>query len=140
MPTIRLTREHLAAIVAHAREAAPEECCGLVGGSFEHEATSIYPLRNVAGNPEVAYEAGPEELFASQRLMRERGEVLLAIYHSHPRSSEPRPSATDIKLAYYPSAAYLIVGLAGDHPVVRAFRISEREHQWNPVEYAIVDG
>lgn len=138
MPKLELRREHFDAMVAHARETAPDECCGLVGGSTETQAQSIYRLRNVATNPEVTYEAAPEELFASQRQMRERGEVLLAIYHSHPRSSEPSPSQTDIKLAYYPSATYLIIGLAGTTPAVRAFRISERDNEWRPVEYGIV--
>jgi proteasome lid subunit RPN8/RPN11 len=138
MPIIELRRELLDAMVVHARETAPFECCGLIGGSSETRAQTIYRLRNVATNPAVTYEAAPEELFASQRQMRERGEVLFAIYHSHPRSSDPSPSQTDIKLAYYPSAAYLIVGLAGAEPMVRAFRISERDNEWSPVEYAIV--
>lgn len=138
MPKLELRREHLEAMVTHARATAPFECCGLIGGSSGTQAQTIYRLRNVASNPEVAYEAAPEELFASQRQMRERGEVLFAIYHSHPRSSDPSPSQTDVKLAYYPLAAYLIVGLAGSEPVVRAFRISERDNNWSPVEYAIV--
>jgi proteasome lid subunit RPN8/RPN11 len=126
------------AIVAHARESAPDECCGLIAGLDDRDANSIYRLRNVAANREIAYEAAPEELFAAQRLMRERGERLLAIYHSHPRSDTPSPSETDVRLAYYPSATYLIVGLAGSEPVVRAFQISEREQRWQQVEYAIV--
>ena len=69
--------------------------------------------------------------------MRERGEELLAIYHSHPRSAEPRPSETDVRLAYYPQATYFIIGLAGPMPVMHAFRISEREQHWERVEYAI---
>jgi proteasome lid subunit RPN8/RPN11 len=71
--------------------------------------------------------------------MRERGEQLLAIYHSHPRAIMPAPSETDVRLAYYPSATYLIVGLAGTQPLVKAFRISERKQTWQPVEYEIVD-
>jgi proteasome lid subunit RPN8/RPN11 len=71
--------------------------------------------------------------------MRDRGEQLVAIYHSHPRSAEPLPSETDVKLAYYPSATYLIVGLAGAKPLLRAFEISEREQSWRPVEYELVD-
>jgi [CysO sulfur-carrier protein]-S-L-cysteine hydrolase len=138
MPTIQLRREHLEEMVTHARETAPAECCGLIGGS-DAQAQHIYPLRNVTPNPELAYEAAPEELFAAQRQMRERAEALLAIYHSHPRATDPSPSETDIRLAYYPAATYLIIGLAGREPTVKAFRISEREHQWQQVEYVIVD-
>jgi proteasome lid subunit RPN8/RPN11 len=93
----------------------------------------------VTSEPEVRYEAAPEDLFAAQRQMRERGEELLAIYHSHPRAVEPSPSETDIRQAFYPSATYLIIGLGGSGPVIKAFNISEREHRWHPVEYEIVD-
>jgi proteasome lid subunit RPN8/RPN11 len=115
---------------ARARGAAPEECCGLLGGRGGR-AESVYPLRNVAPRPEVAYEAAPEELFEAQRRMRERGESLAAVYHSHPRSAEPEPSPTDVRLAFYPSAIYLIIGLGGETGcVLRGFRISEREGRW----------
>lgn len=124
-------------MIAHAREVAPAECCGLVGGTAEQLARTIYRLRNVTSHPERAYEAAPEDLFAAQRQMRDRGEELLAIYHSHPRAADPSPSETDVRLAYYPSATYLIVGLGGTEATVKAFSISEREQRWQPVEYEI---
>jgi len=134
-----LRREHFAAIIAHARETAPAECCGLIGALSDSKSNSIYRLRNVGSNPENAYEAAPEELFAAQRQMRGRGEDLLAIYHSHPRSNNPTPSETDVRLAYYPEATYLIIGLGGEQPIVQAFLISEQEQHWEQVEYAISD-
>ena len=135
MSKLIVQRHHLHEILTHARDASPSECCGLIGGGEDGRTLSIYPLTNIAINKEVAYEAAPEQLFAAQRQMRQRGEMLLAIYHSHPRASEPTPSETDVRLAYYPSATYLIVGLAGDAPVVRAFEISEQDHSWVQVEY-----
>ena len=135
---ITLTREHVDEMFAHARAASPAECCGLVGGSSE-QARAVYRLRNVANDPLVGYEAAPEELFAAQRTMRERGEDLLGIYHSHPRSSEPVPSETDVRLAYYPSAIYFIIGLGAHTEMLRAFRISERDASWEQVEYAICE-
>ena len=134
---IVLLQSQLEHIFAQAREAAPAECCGLIGGAAEGGAKSIYRLHNVASNPLVTYEAAPEALFAAQRSMRERDEELLAIYHSHPRAVEPTPSETDVRLAYYPSAVYLIVGLGGAGPVLRAFQISEKERSWKAVEYEI---
>jgi len=139
MPLLQLRREHVDAMIAHARETAPQECCGLIGGISETRALTLYRLRNVTVNPESAYEAAPEDLFAAQREMRERGEDLLAIYHSHPRASDPSPSETDVRLAYYPSARYLIIGLGGIEPLIKAFSISEREHRWQQVEYEITD-
>jgi proteasome lid subunit RPN8/RPN11 len=133
---ITLSNAQLDRILAHAADAKPNECCGLIGGQGD-QARSTYPMKNVAQNPQLAYEAAPEDLFAAQREMRERGEQLLGIYHSHPRSAEPSPSQTDVRLAYYPQAVYFIVGFADGHPVMRAFRISEREDVWHEVEYAI---
>ncbi len=124
-------------MVDHARQAAPHECCGLIGGNDARTQT-VYPLRNVATNPFVTYEAAPEDLFAAQRAMRDRGEQLLAIYHSHPRSDDPQPSETDVRLAYYPSAVYFIIGLGNREPCLRAFRISEREGRWDVAEFEIV--
>jgi proteasome lid subunit RPN8/RPN11 len=121
---------------ARAREASPEECCGLLGGRGGR-AESVYPLRNVAPRPEVAYEAAPEELFDAQRRMRERGETLVAVYHSHPRSAEPKPSAADVRLAFYPSAIYLIIGCGEAGCVLRAFRISEREGSWERADVEV---
>lgn len=136
---IQLSSNQFNEIIAHAREAAPHECCGLIGGLVEGTAQTIYPARNVAPNPLIAYEAAPDDLFAAQRTMRERGEELLAIYHSHPRANDPQPSATDVRLAYYPSAVYLIVGLGNGEPCLRAFRITESESRWEEVEYSIAD-
>jgi proteasome lid subunit RPN8/RPN11 len=137
---ITLLTSHRDQILAHACESDPAECCGLIGGNDDRQAQSIYLLRNLASNSNVAYEAAPEDLFAAQRQMRDRGEQLLGIYHSHPRSAEPAPSETDVRLAYYPQATYFIIGLAGAQPVMRAFRISERAEHWEEVEYAIADG
>ena len=135
---ILLTDSQHQQIFAYARDAAPSECCGLISGAGER-ASSLYPMRNVAANAIVAYEAAPEDLFAAQRQMRKQGEQLLAIYHSHPRATEPQPSETDVRLAYYPQAIYFIVGLSGAQPVMRAFKISEADGRWEEVEYAIAD-
>ena len=137
---IMLQRAHVEEMCAHAREANPAECCGLIGGEDVARARSVYRLSNVAADPLVAYEAAPEELFAAQRLMRERGEQLLGIYHSHPRSRDPLPSETDVRLAYYPSAVYFIIGLSAGCALLRAFRISEREGHWEQVEYVVAGG
>ncbi len=123
----------------HALAAHPAECCGLVSGlSISNEARTIYQLRNVAFDPLVAYEGAPEELFAAQRQMRERGEELLAIYHSHPRADDPVPSRTDVRLAFYPSVIHFIIGLAGAEPQLRAFRLFESERRWEPIAFEIV--
>lgn len=121
---------------AHARACAPAECCGLLGGAG-NRASNVYPLRNVAPRPEVAYEAAPEELFEAQRRMRVRDETLVGLYHSHPRSGDPEPSRTDVRLAFYPEAFYFIIGFDEEGGcVLRAFRISEREGNWKPAPFS----
>ena len=137
MPVISIQQVHVEEVFSHARACAPNECCGLAGGAASTVQT-IYPLRNIAVDPLSTYEAAPEDLFAAQRAMRDRSEQLLAIYHSHPRSADPKPSQTDVRLAYYPSAVYFIVGLGGDQPRLGAFRISESQGRWELAEYKIV--
>src|SRR2546427_8799463 len=136
---LALSRKQFDEIISHARESVPNECCGLIGGTSDGQTQTIYRTKNVAADPLVSYEAAPEDLFAAQRAMRDRGEELIAIYHSHPRSSDPQPSATDVRLAYYPSAVYLIVGLGNSEPCLRAFRISESEGRWEPAEFRIIN-
>ena len=126
-------------MTAHAQEENPAECCGLIGGTSDGHARSVYRLRNVAARPLVAYEAAAVDLFAAQKSMRERGQQLLAIYHSHPRASEPVPSLADVRLAYYPSAIYFIIGLSGPNPTVRAFSISEGAGRWEEVDFHVLD-
>jgi proteasome lid subunit RPN8/RPN11 len=62
------------------------------------------------------------EQYRIQTAIEDAGLELGAIYHSHTRSA-PEPSQTDINLAFYPDALYLIVGLAQGEPDVRAWRI-----------------
>lgn len=135
---MKLRRDHMKEMYAHAREVQPEECCGLIGGASD-VVRSIYRLRNVARDAMIAYEAAPEDLFDAQRCIRDRGEQLLGIYHSHPRTDEPEPSETDVRMAYYPSAIYFIIGLQGKEPSLRAFSINEAKRLWEPASYTVID-
>lgn len=115
-------------VAAHAVAEQPRECCGLLGGARRaHEVTarSRYPLRNLAAQPETQFFAAPADLFAAVRRMRERREDLLAIYHSHPRGPA-FPSETDLALAFYPEALFLIVALAPQR-TLRAFQLSRHK-------------
>lgn len=135
---LKLSVSFIENLIQHARDCAPEECCGIVSGNHQ-EAKSVYRLRNVSKNPLNAYEAAPEDLFKAQREMREKGEELLAIYHSHPRSANPQPSETDVALAFYPNAVYLIIGFDGERNILKAFRIIESEGRWEEIEINITE-
>jgi proteasome lid subunit RPN8/RPN11 len=109
-------------IIAHARADAPNECCGMVA-SHNGAAVRVYPAENAAASP-LRYEIDGPEQYRIQMAIEDAGHDLGAIYHSHTRS-EPYPSQTDINLAFYPEALYVIVGLAGADADVRAFTIRE---------------
>ena len=126
---MRIARQLFEEIVSHAREEAPNECCGMVA-SRNGEAVEVFRATNAAASP-LRYEIDGAEQYGIQMRIEDAGLELGAIYHSHTRT-EPYPSQTDINLAFYPDALYVIVGLADTEPDVRAFsirdgRVSEAE-------------
>src|SRR5438067_12271758 len=119
---MRMAKQLLDEIIAHARAEAPIECCGMVA-SRDGAAVKVYRATNAAASP-LRYEIDGAEQYRIQLQIEDSGLDLGAIYHSHTRT-EPYPSQTDINLAFYPDALYLIVGLASKEPEVRAFAIRE---------------
>ncbi len=119
---MRISRDLYEQMVAHARADAPNECCGMIA-SRDGEAVEVHPAVNVAASP-LRYEIDGAEQYRIQMTIDSQGLDLGAIYHSHTRSA-PYPSQTDINLAFYPDALYVIVGLAGEAPEVRAYEIRD---------------
>jgi len=119
---MRIARDLYDEIVAHARADAPDECCGMVASRDGH-AVRIYQAENAAHSP-LRYEIDGAEQYRIQMEIEDSGLDLGAIYHSHTRTA-PYPSQTDINLAFYPDALYVIVGLAADEPDVRAYEIRD---------------
>src|SRR5204863_9842922 len=116
--------EILEEVTGHAKAAYRNDGCGwIVGGQG---AERFIPMRNIS--PSAAhYEMDPAELIATLRDLRQTGEDLIAIYHSHPHGPA-EPSKTDVERAYYPQAAQLIVSLADPQgPRTGAFRIIDGE-------------
>ena len=109
-------------IIAQARDEAPDECCGMIA-SLNGEAVAVHPAENRAHSP-LRYEIDGMEQYRIQTAIEDAGHDLGAIYHSHTRSA-PEPSQTDINLAFYPEAIYLIVGVAEPEDDVRAWRIAD---------------
>jgi proteasome lid subunit RPN8/RPN11 len=85
---IRIEPEPWAAMVAHARRAYPNECCGaMLGASVDDTKTvrEAMVLENAfAGAQAARYELRPEDLLAADKAARERKMDLIGIYHSHP--------------------------------------------------------
>jgi proteasome lid subunit RPN8/RPN11 len=117
---VRIARALIEQVVAQARAEAPNECCGLIAAR-DGVAVAVHPARNAARSP-LRYEMDGAEQYKLQSAIEDAGLDLGAIYHSHPRSP-PLPSPTDVNLAFYPESLYVIVGLAGAAPEVRAWRI-----------------
>ncbi|MBI5302244.1 MAG: M67 family metallopeptidase [Chloroflexi bacterium] len=117
-----VTQMQLAQLIAQAQRDAPNETCGIIGGT-EGRALGIFPLTNTDPTPRVRYNADPHELLAAFRAMDDQGWEHLAIYHSHP-ASEAYPSGVDVARAFYPDVVYILITLMNpEQPHVRAFRI-----------------
>src|SRR4051812_37646710 len=121
---MRIPRSMLDRIVAQARDEAPNECCGMIAAR-DGAAVALHPARNAAKSP-LRYEMDGMEQYKIQTAIEDAGLDLGAIYHSHTRSA-PEPSQTDINLAFYPEALYVIVGVAGQDPDIRAWRIVDSQ-------------
>ena len=118
--------------MAHARAEYPNEACGLIAGTAAAStgglATRWHATRNRAASS-LRYEIHPDDLLRVLLAIDDAGEAIWAVVHSHVRSPA-RPSPTDVSLAFYPDALYVLVSLSAAEadPVtgaesVRAWRI-----------------
>jgi proteasome lid subunit RPN8/RPN11 len=101
-------------LVAHARAEYPNEACGLIAGTAPPAeggtAVAWHPARNRAASP-LRYEIHPEDLLRISLAVDDADQVIWGIVHSHVRSPA-RPSPTDVGLAFYPDALYVLVSLS----------------------------
>ena len=120
---MRITREMYEDMVAHAREDAPNECCGMVA-TRDGDVVRVYRTTNVEASPFRFVIDGAEQ-FRVYNEIEAAGLELGAIYHSHTRT-EPRPSQTDINFSRaWPGVLWIIVGVNGDDADVRTWRIED---------------
>jgi proteasome lid subunit RPN8/RPN11 len=132
----RIGQRALDAIVAHAREAAPAECCGLLLGGNCSIAEAIRTT-NIADEPRARFLIDPVDHINGRRAARGRGLDVVGFYHSHP-ASPALPSHADLEEANYPGHLYAIVSLAGDEPEVRLFQLTaEPGRTFFPVPFDI---
>lgn len=108
----------------HLAQLSPDtEVCGLVGANARGTPVSCYPVTNSADHPQTRFLLDAGQQIAAMKQMRDKGESLFAIYHSHPRAPA-EPSATDIEQASYPEALHLIISLDTKGVLeMRGFRI-----------------
>ncbi len=136
---MKISRELLDELVAHALEDPRNEVCGVVAvagepdagqpaaGDPAADAVSVLRATNIHASP-LKFEIDPKQLLELYLAIEADGHVLGAIYHSHVRS-RPYPSQTDINFAAnWPGVEWIIVGLAaGEQPQARSYLIEAGE-------------
>jgi proteasome lid subunit RPN8/RPN11 len=141
--TLRLPREMIDAMVAHAREDAAigdsgYECCGIIA-SDHGRAVRLFRARNSEESP-YRYTIHKDDMQAIDDAIGENGWDYRAIYHSH-LGTPAQPSPTDVRRAlpseFYPQLYYVLVSLMEEPPSVRAFRIIGKDVIEQPLE---IDG
>ena len=96
------------AMLEHAKADFPLECCGILGGNGD-KISHIYCMSNI-DKSKITYLMDPAEQVRVFKEMRSLGIELKAIYHSHP-NHPALPSHTDVELAFYPEAVYIIISI-----------------------------
>jgi proteasome lid subunit RPN8/RPN11 len=147
MTVLTLARAALDEVLRHAREADPDECCGVVVAREGRD--EVWRLRNVqdelhARDPALhprtartAYALGREDVERVDAATLSKPEIgaLKIIYHSHSKngayfSGEDRAQAMFGDEPTYPGIAYLVVSDARERGEARAFRWSEADRDF----------
>jgi len=122
MRNLEISAEVFESMLACALRHRPVEACALLGGK-DGKVTSFIEMTN-ADNAEDHFSLVPKEQFAAVKRFREQGIEMLGIWHSHP-ASPARMSEEDMKLAYTPDTAYMILSLQNENePVLKAFSVN----------------
>lgn len=135
MTPVTLPRTLINQLLTQAQQHPEVEVCGLVGrGIDDKDGTTCYPVTNTADDPAHRFTLDAAEQIDAMRQMREHGEQLFAIYHSHP-DTPAIPSATDQRLAAYPGVLYLIISLGTTGVLeVRGFQLRDDATEEVPLE------
>jgi proteasome lid subunit RPN8/RPN11 len=135
---VLISRSLLDELISHARDEAPNECCGVVAveAGPPVRAATVHRAVNIAASP-LRFEVDGRQLLQTIEEIEGAGSELGAIYHSHTRTA-PYPSQTDINFAVnWPGVEWIIVGLAsGEPPEVRSYLIDGGEVREVAVEEA----
>ena len=129
---LEIEKQYVDQMVAHALEDNPDECCGILAGPHG-KVVHLYRMTNTEHSP-YRYNMDAKELFLTYREIEDKKWDLVAIYHSHTHSPA-YPSTTDIRLATWPEAYYILVSLMDQYDLdeqpppylrgIRAFKISD---------------
>jgi len=131
---LRIRRDLVDAMVDHARRDHPDEACGVLAGPVGSERPERFiEMINAERSPNF-YRFDSMEDIRLERELDTRGEERVVIYHSH-TATEAYPSRTDVKIAGYPEAHYVLISTRDpDVHELRSFRIIDGEVTEEPVE------
>ncbi|MEC3982331.1 M67 family metallopeptidase [Amycolatopsis sp. H20-H5] len=131
---LRIRRDLVDEIVAHARRDHPDEACGMIAGPEGSDRPERYlPMINAARSP-TFYQLDSMEQIKLHREMEANGEVPVVVYHSH-TATEAYPSRTDVSIAGEPEAHYVLVSTRDpDTHEFRSYRIVDEVVTEEPVE------
>ncbi len=131
----RLPRPLINQMLHQAQQSPDREVCGLIG-SRNGLPVRCYPVANVSGEPARLFEMDAKGQIEAMRRMREHGEELFGIYHSHP-FTPATPSPIDTAEDTYPEALYLIISLGTAGVLeLRGFRLRDGRFQSVELELA----
>ena len=112
-------------MIAHVLEDDSIELCGVLAGT-DGTFHKLYRMTNVENSP-YRFSWDSKELITVWNEMEDNGWEHRAVYHSHTHS-EAYPSSTDVRLAAWPEAYYIVISLMDkERPTARAFRIVDGE-------------
>lgn len=120
---LRIGRDTVEAIIAHARRDHPDEACGVVAGPEGSDRPERFVAMTNAARSPTFYEFDADEKIALYNDMFDHDEEAVVIYHSH-TATGAYPSRTDVTYAQEPNAHYVLVSTrAADQVELRSFRI-----------------
>ena len=113
-------------IVEHGLREFPNECCGVIAAE-DGVPAKVFPMRNADASPVTYRLDGEEQLRVFDRDGRRGLGAVGDLPLPHPLGGVP-VATTDVKLAFYPDARYILVSLADrSEPVIRSFFIVDGE-------------
>ena len=120
---LTLKKELFKRITEHAIREFPNEACGILSGS-QGRVGKVYEMTNTDKSPQTFFMDAKEQLRVMKEI-RNKGEEMIGIYHSHV-ASEAYPSSHDVELALYPEVSYVIISIKNKkNPSARSFKIVE---------------
>lgn len=126
-----LEQRYVDEMIVHAREEYPNECCGVLaaGGG---QVVRLFRAENAEKSP-YRYNIDSRELLRIYKAIEDAGWELRGIYHSH-TFTEAYPSPTDVRLAGWPDALYLLVSLQDpEKPELHGYYIREGQITEEPL-------